>query len=71
MDIKITTHRLPKGSHKGRQMQHNLATGRYKKQRIRTYVNKIDARKKHLEAHPNDVQAIENIRKAQIKNDLG
>jgi hypothetical protein len=54
--IKVVSRRLPKGSHKGRQMAHNQHTGKYAKQRIRTERNKVLARKKHLENHPNDLQ---------------
>lgn len=44
------------GSKKGRQSaQHK---GKYLKQRIRTTLNKAKARKKHLIAHPNDLQSI-------------
>lgn len=46
-----------RGSHKGRQRAHNAATGRYERQRLRTTANKSRARKRHLELHPNDIQA--------------
>ena len=45
------------GSKKGRQMAHNQASGRYVRQRTRTERNKARARQKHLENHPNDLQA--------------
>lgn len=60
LKIKIQT-RLPKGSHKGRQMAHNLHTGKYARQALRTAANKDAARKKHLVEHPNDLQAIKAL----------
>ena len=53
--------RLPKGSHKGRQMSHNQHTGKYAKQRIRTERNKTLARAKHLANHPNDFIAVRTL----------
>jgi|WetSurMetagenome_2_1015567.scaffolds.fasta_scaffold01454_11 hypothetical protein len=64
MDIilkKVARH-LPKGSHKGRQAGHNDSTGRYVRQHMRTTSNKAKARKLHLENHPNDLQALINIK---------
>ena len=42
---------------KGRQMSRHKA--KYERQRIRTERNKAKRRKKHLERHPNDLQAQE------------
>ena len=53
--------RLPKGSHKGRQMAHHQHTGKYVKQHLRTERNKALARKKHLVNHPNDFQALRTL----------
>jgi hypothetical protein len=67
--VFVVKKRLPKGSHKGRQSLHNQTRGKYAKQHLRTSKNKIVARQKHLANHPNDFQAIENIRKALAKFD--
>ena len=71
MEIKIrtTTQKLTK-SHKGRQSVHNKTTGRYVKQRYRTTRNKYASRQAHLANHPNDLQAIVTIAKAQSKFDV-
>jgi len=56
-----------KKSKKDRQRGHNLATGKYLKQRKRTAKNKEKAWIKHLEKHPNDLWAkevIKELRKA-------
>ncbi len=60
---------VPKGSHKRKQTSKRQRTGKYAKQRIRTTRNKIVAQQKHLVQHPNDLQAVVNIRKALAKND--
>jgi hypothetical protein len=60
---------LPKGSHKGRQMAHHQSRGKYAKQRIRTTQNKMVSQQKHLSLHPNDLQAVENIRKSRDARD--
>ena len=56
---------MPKGSHKGRQQSHYNHVGKYTRQRMRTTKNKFVAQEKHLNANPNDLQAVKNIRKAQ------
>jgi hypothetical protein len=61
MEITVPRRRLPKGSHKGRQMAHNQKTGKYVRQRERTARNKAAARKEHLEHHPNDLQARKHL----------
>ena len=63
--VKVVQRRLPKGSHKGRQSAHNQHTGRYAKQRMRTTKNKHIKQEKHLVQHPNDLQAVINIRKSR------
>lgn len=59
MEIKLKTvqRRITKGSHKGRQTSHNLATHKYARQRERTIINKAKAIARHLANHPNDLQA--------------
>lgn len=47
------------GSKKGRQSAHHK--GKYLRQKTRTTINKTRARKKHLVAHPSDLQAKEAI----------
>lgn len=62
MDLNLNIQkRLPKGSHKGRQSSHNLKTGKYSRQALRTAKNKDAARKRHLVNHPNDLQAKVNL----------
>lgn len=69
VQVKSVRSHLPKGSHKGRQMSHNQATGRYVRQRSRTLRNKILAQTKHLNNHPNDAQAVEAISKRRARYD--
>lgn len=49
----------PKGLNKAkaRRSYHNEKTGKYVRQRARTEANKKLRRKRHLEKHPNDIQA--------------
>lgn len=55
--IVVTKKVSLKGSHKGRQRARNMARGKYEKQKSRTAANKLRARRRHLENHPNDLQA--------------
>jgi hypothetical protein len=59
MEILVIPRRRrgPKKSHKGRQQSHHQAIGKYARQRVRTERNKAASRKRHLENHPNDLQA--------------
>lgn len=67
--IFVVKGRLPKGSHKGRQCSRNQSVGKYARQRARTNKNKIVAQQKHLAQHPNDLQAVINIRKSLDRKD--
>ena len=63
MEIKlIGRRRSGKKSHKDRQSGHHKLTGKYVRQKIRTERNKAKARAKHLKNHPNDLQAIKNLK---------
>lgn len=42
---------------KARRQAHNQATGKYVRQRARTEDNKRKRRARHMEKHPNDLQA--------------
>lgn len=42
---------------KARRQAHNQATGKYVRQRVRTEANKRKRRARHMEKHPNDLQA--------------
>jgi len=64
MEIKITKKRLKTGggSKKGRQSV--VHKNKYLRQYSKTEKNKIKAWERHLKAHPNDLKAREDIKKA-------
>lgn len=71
-DLYIPTKKAKSGkaSKKDRQWSHNRATGRYTRQRLRTARNKARSRAKHLANHPNDLQAIADLKRLALAADV-